>query len=223
MCGRMSITTPIEELRWRFKVEISDKLYKPRYNAAPSQDILVIPEESPHRASLFRWGLIPHWAKDPAIGNRLINARAETVAEKPAFRTPFIKHRCLVLSDGFYEWDKKSAQHIPYRVILKGQKPFVFAGLCDYWKDDKGNEVRSFAIITTEANSLVSKVHDRMPVILPREAEEEWLDPRLDLDKAKKMLTSYPSNEMEMYPVSTLVNSPKNDTAEILKPVHLFQ
>ena len=212
--------TAIEELRQRFKVEIADGSYRPRFNAAPSQDLLVIPQKSPHKASLYRWGLVPGWAKDPKIGNQLINARAETVADKPAFRTPFEKHRCLVLSDGFYEWDKKPAHHVPYRVILKEQEPFVFAGLCDYWKDETGKEIQSFTIITTEANSLVAKIHDRMPVILPRDAEEKWLDAGLDLKKAQSMLKAYPSGEMEMYPVSTIVNNPKNDMAAVLKPAN---
>lgn len=218
MCGRFSITTPIEELRQRFKAEIEEGLYKPRFNAAPSQDMLVIPEESPHQASLFHWGLIPHWAKDSKIGNHLINARAETVAEKPAFRTPFKKHRCLVLSDGFYEWDKKSAKHVPYRIILKGQEPFAFAGICDYWKDEQGKETKSFSIITTQANNLISKIHDRMPVILSEKTESEWLDPELDLKKAEKLLKPYPAKEMDMYQISTMVNNPRNDVSSVLKP-----
>jgi putative SOS response-associated peptidase YedK len=220
MCGRFSISTPLEELRERFDVTIPESLYKPRYNAAPSQDMLVIPEEMPHEADLFHWGLIPHWAKDPKIGNHLINARAETVAEKPVFRTPFKKHRCLVLSDGFYEWDKKSTKHVPYRLILKGQEPFAFAGICDYWKDEKGKEIKSFSIITTKANSLISKIHDRMPVILPQESEAKWLDPELDLKKAEKLLKSYPAKGMDMYTISTLINNPKNDVSQVLEPAY---
>jgi putative SOS response-associated peptidase YedK len=218
MCGRFSIATPWQELKKRFDAEIPEGFYKPRYNAAPGQDMLAIPEETPHRADFFHWGLIPHWAKDPKIGNRMINARAETVAEKPSFRTPFKKHRCLVLADGFYEWDKRSTKHVPYRIILKNDQSFAFAGLCDYWKDEKGKEVKSFTIITTKANSLVSKIHDRMPVILPKEKEQTWLNPGLDLKEAEKMLEAYPSREMKMYPISILINNPKVDNAAVMNP-----
>ena len=218
MCGRFSITTTWEELEDRFAVDIPQDLYKPRYNAAPSQNMLVIPEETPHQADFYRWGLIPHWAKDAKIGNRLINARAETIVEKPSFKSSFEKHRCLVLADSFYEWDKKSAKHVPYRIILQGGKPFAFAGIYDYWRSVKGELIKSFAIITTQSNDLLSKIHDRMPVILSKEDEARWLDSALELKNAKELLKEYPSNEMEMYPVSTLVNNPRNDMADVLKP-----
>jgi putative SOS response-associated peptidase YedK len=211
------MTSPWELLRERFGVDIPEMQYHFRYNAAPGQDLWVIPEETPNQAQLFHWGLVPFWAKDPKIGNRLINARAETVAEKPAFRTPFRKHRCLVLADGFYEWDKKGAKRVPYRVVLKDERPFAFAGICDYWKDEKGKELKSFSIITTDANDLISRIHDRMPVILSPKDEKEWLDPELEITKAVEMLHPYPAEEMKMYPVSTLVNSPKNDLPEVIK------
>jgi len=217
MCGRFTMTSPWELLRERFGVDIPEMQYHFRYNAAPGQDLWVIPEETPNQAQLFHWGLVPFWAKDPKIGNRLINARAETVAEKPAFRTPFRKHRCLVLADGFYEWDKKGAKRVPYRVVLKDERPFAFAGICDYWKDEKGKELKSFSIITTDANDLISRIHDRMPVILSPKDEKEWLDPELEITKAVEMLHPYPAEEMKMYPVSTLVNSPKNDLPEVIK------
>lgn len=216
MCGRFSMTSPWELLKERFDVEIPESDYRLRYNAAPGQDLFVIPEETPKEAQLYHWGLVPFWAKDPKIGNRLINARAETVAEKPAFRKSFQKHRCLVLADGFYEWDKKGGKRIPYRVMLKNEEPFAFAGICDYWKDKEGNELKSFSIITTDANQLIEKIHDRMPVILSREDEKVWLDPQLDIKEAIKMLKPFPAEEMKMYPVSTLVNSPKNDIPEII-------
>lgn len=165
---------------------------------------------------MFHWGLVPFWAKDPKIGTRLINARAETIAEKPAFRTPFKKHRCLVLADGFYEWDRKGARRVPYRVVLKDEMPFALAGICDYWKDESGKELRSFSIITTDANQLIATIHDRMPVILLPQDEKVWLDPGLDLIKALKMLRPYPADDMKMYPVSTLVNNPKNDLPQVI-------
>ncbi len=217
MCGRFSLTSPCELLQERFAVEIPVNDYRLRYNAAPGQDLWVIPEETPYAAQLFQWGLVPFWAKDPKIGNRLINARAETIAEKPAFRTPFKKHRCLVLADGFYEWDKKGARRVPYRVVMNDEHPFALAGICDYWKDNKGNELKSFSIITTEANRLISNIHDRMPVILSRKDEKVWLDPDLDITQSLKMLRPFPAREMKMYPVSTLVNNPKNDLPQVIK------
>ena len=219
MCGRFTMTSPWELLRERFGVDLPEMQYHFRYNAAPGQDLWVIPEETPNQAQLFHWGLVPFWAKDPKIGNRLINARAETVAEKPAFRTPFRKHRCLVLADGFYEWDKKGVKRVPYRVVLKDERPFAFAGICDYWKDEKGKELKSFSIITTDANEMIAKIHDRMPVILSPEDEKVWLDPGLDITEAMKMLHPYPAEEMKMYPVSTLVNKPENDLPEVINSV----
>jgi putative SOS response-associated peptidase YedK len=215
MCGRFSLTTPWELIKKRFDVNIPVHDYRLRYNAAPGQELWVIPEETPNDAQLFHWGLVPFWAKDPKIGTRLINARAETIAEKPAFRTPFKKHRCLVLADGFYEWDRKGARRVPYRVVLKDEKPFALAGICDYWKDESGKELRSFSIITTDSNQLIAKIHDRMPVILLPQDEKVWLDPGLDLMKALKMLRPYPADDMKMYPVSTLVNNPKNDLPQV--------
>ena len=218
MCGRFSITTPWEEIRQRFEIDFPEEAYEPRYNAAPSQDMLVVPQESPHKGEFYHWGLIPHWAKDAKIGNHMINARAETITEKPSFRVPFKNHRCLVLADGFYEWDRKSDRRVPYRIILKGEKPFAFAGLYDYWQDAKGKVIRSFTIITTQANSLITDIHDRMPVILSREDEAKWLEAELDPKKAIEMLKGYPAGEMDMYPVSSLVNNPRNDVESVLKP-----
>lgn len=217
MCGRFTMTSPWELLKERFAVDIAEQEYRLRYNAAPGQDLWVIPQTTPNQAQLFHWGLVPFWAKDPKIGNRLINARAETVAEKPAFRTPFRKHRCLVLADGFYEWDKKGPRNVPYRVMLKDEQPFAFAGICDYWKDEKGKELKSFSIITTDANELIAKIHDRMPVILSKRDEKVWLDPALGINEAMKLLHPYPADEMKMYPVSTLVNKPENDLPEVIR------
>jgi putative SOS response-associated peptidase YedK len=123
------------------------------------------------------------------------------------------------LADGFYEWDKKSIKHIPYRIMLEDSKPFAFAGICDYWKDEKDNEIRSFSIITTQANELIAKIHDRMPVILSPDKEKKWLDPKLDINEAKEYLKSYPAERMNMYEIATLINSPKNDMEEVLRPI----
>ncbi len=219
MCGRFSFLTPLEEIRNRFGVDVQEDAYRPRFNLAPSQDALVIPEESPYRAEYYHWGLVPHWAKDKKIGSKLINARAETIDEKPSFRNAFRRHRCLVLADGFYEWDKKSSKHVPYRITMKNNKPFAFAGICEYWKDEKGDNLKSFSIVTTKANSLIASIHDRMPVILSSDKEREWLSQKLDIDNAKKLLRPIHSKELKMYQITTAINNPKNDTAEVLKSV----
>ncbi len=173
----------------------------------------------PHKMHLYMWGLIPHWAKDAKIGFNLINARAETLQEKPAFRGFLHKGRCLVLADGFYEWSATTGKKIPYRIEFKDRKPFAMAGLCSRWKDEKGKEVDTFTIVTTEANGIVGTIHDRMPVILSREKERWWLDPLVGSKERDQYLLPYSGSDMEMYPISTLVNSPKNDSAEIVKPM----
>lgn len=216
MCGRFSIVTPLEELAERFNAEPPKIDFEPRYNGAPSQDMLVITSETPKQMSLFHWGLVPSWAKDPKIGNRMINARAETLSEKPSFRHAFKSNRCLVLADGFFEWDKKGKVKTPYYIYLKGHKPFAFAGLCEHWKDDKGKELNSFTIVTTNANKLVGKIHDRMPVILEEDKEKEWLNPDAKIEDIKMLLKPFPARAMEDYPISTLVNNPRNDLPKIL-------
>jgi putative SOS response-associated peptidase YedK len=219
MCGRFSNFTPIEALRERFQADPPDEPVYPRYNAAPGQKLIVIPMDDPHKMHLYKWGLIPHWAKDPKIGNSLINARSETLKEKPAFRGSLHKGRCLVLADGFYEWGTTSGIKIPYRVELKDRKPFAMAGLSSRWKDATGKEINTFTIVTTNANELVSTIHSRMPVIISSDQEIQWIDPLIDFQELNQYLLSYPENDMEMYPISMLVNNPKNDTAEIVKPV----
>jgi putative SOS response-associated peptidase YedK len=218
MCGRYSIKTDEDQLCLRFKAGSSKESLKPRYNSAPSQNLPVIPNESPKKIALYRWGLIPHWAKDEKIGYKMINARAETLLEKSTFKLSLKKQRCLVLADGFYEWKKEGSFKTPYRILLKSEEPFAFAGLWASWYDSKGKETRSFTIITIEPNSLISKIHNRMPAILLPENEEIWLDPDVSEEKALKLLKPYPAKLMQAYPVSKLVNSPKNDIPEILQP-----
>ncbi|MCB1056336.1 MAG: SOS response-associated peptidase, partial [Acidobacteria bacterium] len=169
---------------------------------------------------LMRWGLIPHWAKDPSIGNRLINARAETAAEKPAFRSSFSKRRCLVPADGFYEWQKTGGRKQPFYLQLKEHRPFAFAGLWARWKASEDETVQSFTLLTTTPNEVAAKVHDRMPVILPPESYDRWLDPELhDREALEALLLPYPAEAMEAYPVSTLVNSPQNDDPRCIEPI----
>lgn len=219
MCGRFSNFTPIEALRERFQADPPDEPVYPRYNAAPGQRLIVIPMDDPHKMHFYKWGFIPHWAKDPKIGNSLINARSETLKEKPAFRGSLHKGRCLVLADGFYEWGTTSGRKIPYRVELKDRKPFAMAGLCSRWKDQSGKGIDTFTIVTTNANELVGTIHNRMPVIFTPEQETKWIDPLFDFNKASQYLLPYGDSDMVVYPVSAMVNNPKNDNAEIVKPV----
>ena len=175
MCGRYSLIADIGELQERFDFDGTDLTLTPRYNIAPTQMALTVTSDSGRRGGYMRWGLIPSWAKSASVGRRMINARAETVAERPSFRTALQRRRCLVLADGFYEWQRKGSSKSPMRIVMASGEPFAFAGLWDAWRDPKGEIVRSCAIITTAANELLSPIHDRMPVILPRELESTEL------------------------------------------------
>ena len=222
MCGRFTLTLEPGELREAFPgVEIPAEM-KPRYNIAPSQPVAVIPNDGKDKLDFFIWGLIPSWAKDPAIGNRMINARAETLAEKPSFRAAYRRRRCLVLADGFYEWRKEPGNKAktPMYIQMESKEPFAFAGLWEIWHSADGSEVRSCNIITTEPNGLVKQIHNRMPVILPREAYELWLAPEeKDPSELDGLLVPFPAPEMMAYPVSRTVNSPANEGPELIVPV----
>jgi putative SOS response-associated peptidase YedK len=220
MCGRFTLTTELDRLEGRFAFRAMNLSFVPRYNIAPSQGVLaVINDEGGNRAGFLRWGLIPSWAKDEAIGDRMINARAETVAEKPSFRRALQKRRCLILADGFYEWKKEGKRKVPTYASLRSHEPFAFAGLWETWKPPTGEPIHSCTIITTTPNSLMASIHDRMPVILPRKAEALWLDRTIeDSQKLLPLLTPYSAQEMEAYAVSALVNSPRNDTPACIEP-----
>ena len=166
---------------------------------------------------MMQWGLVPSWARDPSIGNRMINARAETLAEKPSFKRLIGKRRCLVLADGFYEWRKEGKGKVPMRFVLRGGELFSFAGLWDSWEKPDGVELQSFTIITTQANDLLKPIHERMPVILGKEGEERWLDQ--DPKEVHELLVPYPVEMMEFYDVSKLVNSPINDLPQCIEPL----
>ncbi|MFC2100874.1 SOS response-associated peptidase [Bacteroidota bacterium] len=214
MCGRFSFTPTAKIIEDRFNITIEEAFYKPRYNCAPSQSLAVISNVEAANLSYYRWGLIPFWAKDKAIGNKMINAKAETITEKPSFKNPFKSKRCLVLSDGFYEW-KKGIVKVPYRITLLDKSLFAMAGLWDTWKAPEGELIHSFTIITTKANEIMEPIHNRMPVILKREDEQKWLHQEKP-EELLPLLNPYPADEMFVYPISNLVNSPRNDTAEIL-------
>ena len=219
MCGRFSLASDSRSLEIRFSFRGVEPPVEPRYNIAPTQPVLTITREgSENQARYMRWGLIPSWAKDASIGSRMINARAETLSEKPSFRNAFRKRRCLLVADGFYEWRKVVGRKQPMRIVLQTGEPFAFAGLWESWQDPEGTVVRSCAIITTGPNPLMEPIHNRMPVILPRDDETQWLDPEVD-DTASllQMLAPYPQEAMDAYQVSTLVNSPANDVPECIE------
>ena len=222
MCGRFTLTVDPGQLQEAFPwVDIPEEIPR-RYNIAPSQPVAVVPNDGQNRVDFFNWGLIPFWAKDPKIGNRMINARSETLAEKPSFRGPFKYKRCLVLVDGFYEWRKEpgTQSKTPIYLRLKNKAPFAFAGLWDIWHSDDGSEIRTFTIITTEPNTLIMEIHNRMPVILPQNTYGDWLkEGENEPDLLKSFLRPYPSEEMEAFPVSSHVTSPQNDPPDCIIPV----
>ena len=213
MCGRYSLIADLGELARRFEFDGDWLKFDPAYNIAPTQEVLTVVGGDARHGGFMRWGLIPHWAKNASIGSRMINARAE----KPAFRDSLRRMCCLVLADGFYEWQRTGGAKRPIRVVMRSGEPFAFAGLWSVWRDPGGNRISSCAIITTAANDLLKPIHDRMPVILPRELEELWLDPSIDDPGAlSSVLNLYPDEEMEAFEVSTLVNSAANDGPEVI-------
>ena len=220
MCGRYSLIADLGDLARRFEFDGDWDAFDKRYNIAPTQEVLTVVGGETRRGGFMRWGLIPHWAKDVSIGSRMINARAETVAEKPAFRDALRRRRCLVLADGFYEWQRTGGARRPMRIVLRSGEPFAFAGLWSVWTDPQGSRIPSCTIITTEANGLLRPVHDRMPVILPRDSEDLWLDSGVDdPGLLSSVLAPYPDGAMEVYEVSTLINSATNDGPEVITMV----
>jgi putative SOS response-associated peptidase YedK len=213
MCGRFTLFASPETIQAEFDLSEVPAHLTPRYNIAPTQAVAVIANHAERRLELFQWGLIPSWAKDPSIGSRMINARAETLAEKPSFRTALRKRRCLILADGFYEWRKDSGGKTPFFIHLRSGRPFALAGLWEVWQTPDGVALPTCTIITTGPNSLVAALHDRMPVILPPDAYARWLDPepQAPADLAP-LLVSYPADKMNLYAVSRAVNSPANDS-----------
>lgn len=216
MCGRYSFAAIDAQIEERFGVRVRTAIYKARYNCAPTQQLAVISGIHPEELSFWQWGLIPFWAKDRTIGSRLINAKSETVAEKPSFRSSFKSRRCLVPADSFFEW-KKDVHKTPYRILMKDERPFAMAGIWDLWSPPGSDPVYSFSILTTTPNELMAGIHDRMPVILHEEDEKRWIS-ALPPNDLLDLLKPYPSENMKAYPVSKLVNSPRNDTIEIFTP-----
>jgi putative SOS response-associated peptidase YedK len=222
MCGRFTLTIDPAHLQEAFPWAVIPNDLTPRFNIAPSQPVAVIPNTGEKIASMFKWGLIPSWSKDPSIGERMINARSESLAEKPSFRNAYRRRRCLILADGFYEWKpsrgNKSKQPILIRLI--DNIPFAFAGLWEHWTAPDGSEIRSCTIITTQPNSLLESIHNRMPVILHPDSYTYWLSPEdRPACELNELLIPYPSNEMITYPVSKKVNSPLYDANDLITPI----
>jgi putative SOS response-associated peptidase YedK len=222
MCGRFTLFTDIEEIKERFDIQGSfDEEYQFSYNIAPSQSVLsVINDGVRNRLGYLRWGLIPFWAKDEKAGYKMINARAETIAEKASFRNAYKKKRCLIIADSFYEWKKTPERKIPMRIKLKNHAPFGMAGLWESWKSPEGISIYSCSVITTVPNELMTSIHDRMPVILKPEDEKDWLNPSInDPAYLQQYLKSFDSEQMEAFEVSTDVNSTKNNTPNLIQQV----
>ncbi len=223
MCGRFALTN-IDTIFSRLRVIVSEDVkITPHYNIAPSQNIPVIYKDKnlENRIEFMKWGLVPFWAKDPKIGYKMINARAETLTQKPSFKNIFKTKRCVIPSSGFYEWKKIDKQKVPYYIGIKNSKIFSFAGLFDNWKDRDGNELKTFTIITTDANNTLKPIHDRMPVILKQEFEEKWLDMKIqNSDLLAEMLKPYPDDQMVAYSVSSEVNNPENDSPELTRKIN---
>jgi putative SOS response-associated peptidase YedK len=221
MCGRYTLHSRAEIIAERFGVQVPPTLSE-RFNIAPSQQVLAVrlnPEVQQRELVALRWGLIPFWADDPSIGNRMTNARSETVAEKPSFRKAFKSQRCILVADGFYEWQETNGKKQPSYITLKDGRPFGLAGLWERW-EKQGERIESCTILTTDANEIMSPIHDRMPVIIPPEKYSLWLDPtEHDPKKLTGLLRPFDSDEMTAYPVSTFVNNAKHDSAQCIEPI----
>lgn len=225
MCGRFALLSPGETLLATFEVETTPldlAQLGPRYNVAPTQPVLAVRTAGPHaqkELTFFRWGLVPSWAQDLKMGARMINARSETVAEKPAFRAAFKRRRCLIPADGFYEWQKQNGRKQPMFIHLTDQRPFAFAGLWETWQSPDGGELETCTILTTTPNELMEPIHNRMPVILSPEDYDEWLHPGTSPQTGLHLLRPFPAGQMAAYPVSPHVNSPANDDPACIAPL----
>ncbi len=223
MCGRFTLTATFEQLINRFDIEsfLMDEDYLPNYNIAPSQSVVaVINNGSINKMGYLKWGLIPPWAKDEKIGYKMINARAETISEKPSFREAFKSKRCLIIADSFYEWQRHShKEQTPMRIKLKSDHLFAMAGLWQKWISSEGKPIFSCTVITTTANELIQEIHDRMPVILKPENEAIWLNPKSSPKELNPLLKPLDMDLMEAYEVSSLVNSPKNNSVELIRKI----
>ncbi len=220
MCGRFTLISNISELQGRFGFVMEPADIRPRYNIAPTQQVLTVVNDGERHGELMRWGLVPSWAKDIKIGSRMINAVSETAAAKPAFRSAFRRRRCLVLADGFYEWLKEGKQRFPMYFTQKSGEPMAFAGLWENWKSPEGEWIRSCSILTTAANSFIEPIHNRMPVILSAETEPLWLDPLTETpDTLEPLLLPAPIELLQIQEVSPTVNNVRYDNPDCVAPL----
>jgi putative SOS response-associated peptidase YedK len=225
MCGRFAQQTDIQKLAQLFKAHLKLESLEPRYNIAPAAMaavIRLIPRQAGRTLETLKWGLVPSWAKDPAIGNHLANARAETVADKPSFHSAFQKQRCLVPVDGFYEWKQDTKPKQPFYFSMKDGQPFALAGLWEYWQPKTGesDSLESFTLITTTPNEVLQPIHDRMPVILDEKDFDTWLDPVLqDVEKLQEYLKPFPAGSMQAWKVSPRVNQVKNEGSDCVRKI----
>ncbi len=219
MCGRFTLTASAEAIAEAFGLASLPEV-EPCYNIAPSQPVLAVTAKA-SQAKYFRWGLVPSWAKDPKIGYRLINARAETVAEKPAFRQAFARRRCLIVADGFYEWQvqKGQKQKQPFYFYQPDRQPFGFAGLWEAWRSPEGEEIESCTILTGAANEVVEPVHHRMPVVIGRQDYAQWLDPQQPAPALQALIATDQRESLAKHAVSKVVNSPANNSADCVEAV----
>jgi putative SOS response-associated peptidase YedK len=220
MCGRFTLTADPQVIQQKFDLKTVPDEVTARYNIAPTQPVAVISNEDPTALTHYRWGLVPSWTKDISMGSRMINARSETAHEKPAFRAAFKRRRCLIPASGFYEWTPRGKSKVPMYIHLKDHELFAFAGLWEIWHSPDGDELRTCTILTSEPNDLVKPLHNRMAVILHEDDYDMWLSPdELPADALKPLLRPYEPARMDAYEVSTIVNSPANDTPECIAPV----
>ncbi len=217
MCGRYVLTATPEEMQAVFHLR-DVPIFESRFNIAPTQPVAIITNDAPDALTIVQWGLVPSWSKDPKSGAKMINARSETAAEKPSFRTPMKYRRCLIPVSGFYEWKTEDKVKQPHYIYLKNEPIFAFAGLWDIWRNADGDELLTCTILTTSANEMMRELHERMPVILPISAREHWLDKKADLNDLQTLMQSYPASEMAHHPVTRAVNTPANDFAELIRP-----
>ncbi|KAA8782491.1 SOS response-associated peptidase [Paenibacillus amylolyticus] len=223
MCGRFTITDPLDAIMDRYMASIAEGFeYRPNYNAAPMQYIptIIAGKDGKNKLGSLRWGLVPSWAKDDKIGNKMINARMETLAEKPAFKRLISSKRCIIPTNGFYEWKKEDSGKRPMRILMKDERLFSLAGLYDTWTDPEGNKLSTCTIITTEPNSLMEDIHNRMPVILNPDDEAEWIGRNNeDVQSLLSLLKPYRASEMRAYEVPKEVGNVRNNNEDLIKGV----
>jgi putative SOS response-associated peptidase YedK len=219
MCGRFVLTVNPEQVQTAFDLTNVPASMSPRYNIAPTQPVALITNENPKELTFYKWGLIPSWSKDPSAAAKMINARSESAAEKPAFRSAFKRRRCIIPTDGYYEWQEHSGEKVPMFIHFKDREVFGFAGLWEIWNSPDGSEVRTCTILTTDANRFMSTMHHRMPVILHKEDYPLWLSPDEEPSPVlQALMVPYTGDELTAYPVSKLVNKPANDSPELIQP-----